>query len=91
MLTASEDGTICIWQTADWVHLKTLLGHSGAVTSVAVHPSCRIALSCGRDRTLRTWDLIKGKQVYSQNTREGSYMTMSYALSNIDLSVAPSH
>ena len=31
MLTASDDGTICIWDTKDWVNLKTLKGHKSVL------------------------------------------------------------
>ncbi|KAI0714190.1 WD40-repeat-containing domain protein [Cerioporus squamosus] len=31
------------------------------VNSVAVHQSCKVALSVGKDRTLRMWDLMRGK------------------------------
>ncbi|KAJ7881167.1 WD40-repeat-containing domain protein [Mycena leptocephala] len=33
----------------------------GEVNSVAVHPSGKVALSVGKDRTLRMWDLMRGK------------------------------
>lgn len=60
LLTTSEDGRINIYQTRDWALLKTLKGHVGSVNDVAAHPSGRVALSVGKDRTIRMWDLMRG-------------------------------
>ncbi|TFK92460.1 WD40 repeat-like protein [Polyporus arcularius HHB13444] len=61
MLSASEDGTLCLFRARDWAVLRELKGHKGRVNSVAVHQSCKVALSVGQDRTLRMWDLMRGK------------------------------
>lgn len=41
--------------------LRTLEGHTGDVTSVAITPDGRRAVSGSRDKTLRIWDLQSGK------------------------------
>ena len=61
LLSASEDGTLALFRARDWAVLRTLKGHTGRINSVAVHPSGKLALSVGRDRTLRMWDLMRGK------------------------------
>ncbi|KAH9893158.1 WD40 repeat-like protein [Cubamyces lactineus] len=61
LLSASEDGTLALFRARDWAVLRTLKGHKGRVNSVAVHRSCKVALSVGKDRTLRMWDLMRGK------------------------------
>ncbi|KAH9926918.1 WD40-repeat-containing domain protein [Fomitopsis serialis] len=61
LLSASEDGTLCLFHARDWGVLRSLKGHKGRVNSVAVHPSGKLALSVGKDRTLRMWDLMRGK------------------------------
>ncbi|KZT69229.1 WD40 repeat-like protein [Daedalea quercina L-15889] len=61
LLSASEDGTLCLFHARDWGVLRSLKGHKGRVSSVAVHPSGKVALSVGKDRTLRMWDLMRGK------------------------------
>ncbi|PSS35351.1 hypothetical protein PHLCEN_2v1688 [Hermanssonia centrifuga] len=61
LLSASEDGTLCLFRARDWSVLRSLKGHKGRVNSVAVHPSGKVALSVGQDRTLRMWDLMRGK------------------------------
>ncbi|KAG2121703.1 WD40-repeat-containing domain protein [Suillus cothurnatus] len=61
LLSASEDGTLCLFRARDWVVLRALKGHKGRVNSIAVHPSNKVALSVGKDNTLRMWDLMRGK------------------------------
>ncbi|KAG7445118.1 WD40 repeat-like protein [Guyanagaster necrorhizus] len=61
LLSASEDGTLCLFRARDWAVLRSLKGHKGHVNCVAVHPSGKVALSVGKDRTLRMWDLMRGK------------------------------
>lgn len=61
LLSGGADSTICIWRTSDWLCLHKLGGHKAAVTSIAPHPTGKLALSTGKDRTLRLWDLVKGR------------------------------
>ncbi|KLO19291.1 WD40 repeat-like protein [Schizopora paradoxa] len=61
LVSASEDGTICIFRARDWVLLRTLKGHKGRINSVAIHPSGKVGLSVGKDNALRMWDLMRGK------------------------------
>ncbi|KIK63233.1 hypothetical protein GYMLUDRAFT_41562 [Collybiopsis luxurians FD-317 M1] len=65
LVSASEDGTIGIFHARDWSVLRTLRGHKGRVNSVDVHPSGKVALSVGKDRMLRMWDMMRGKGVAS--------------------------
>ncbi|KAG8221093.1 WD40-repeat-containing domain protein [Butyriboletus roseoflavus] len=52
LLSASEDGTLCLFHARDWTVLRSLKGHKGRVNSVAIHPSGKVALSVGHDKTL---------------------------------------
>ncbi|KAJ1953281.1 60s ribosome biogenesis protein mak11 [Dispira parvispora] len=60
LLSAGEDGLVCIWRAKDWECLAAMKGHKGRVNSIAIHPSGRLALSVGNDRTLRLWNLLNG-------------------------------
>jgi protein MAK11 len=71
MYSASEDGSMAVWKTGTWECTKTLTGHRGPVNCVGVHPSGKIALSVGRDRILRTWDLSIGIAVFRQKLKQG--------------------
>ncbi|XP_013410594.1 p21-activated protein kinase-interacting protein 1-like [Lingula anatina] len=70
LFSGSEDGKICIWKTSGWDCIKTLKGHKGPVLSVSVHPSGKLALSVGKDKTLRTWNLITGRAAFITNIKE---------------------
>jgi WD40 repeat protein len=43
--------------------LRTLAGHSGPVSAVAVTPEGRLAVSGSDDKTLKVWDLATGAEV----------------------------
>jgi protein MAK11 len=71
LLSASEDGTLCLFRARDWAVLRVLKGHKGRVNSVAVHPSGKVALSVGKDGALRMWDLMRGKGCASTKIGKG--------------------
>ncbi|XP_072045816.1 p21-activated protein kinase-interacting protein 1-like [Amphiura filiformis] len=72
MISSSEDGTLCVWDTNSWDCMKTLKGHKGGVNSIAIHPSGKLALSVGVDKTLRTWNLLKGRAAYTTNIKQAA-------------------
>ncbi|XP_075978870.1 p21-activated protein kinase-interacting protein 1-like [Anticarsia gemmatalis] len=69
LLTGSDDGSIIITRTGNWQIEKIWKkAHGGQpVTAIAVHPSDKLALSIGGDKTLRTWNLIKGRPAFTIN------------------------
>ncbi|KAJ2160364.1 60s ribosome biogenesis protein mak11 [Coemansia sp. RSA 552] len=89
LLSASEDGAICIFRTKDWEPLKVLRGHKGAINSIAIHPTGKLALSVGRDRTIIIWNLLTGQRASRTKTPKvgelvawspsGSLYVVSYA------------
>lgn len=58
LLTCADDGTVRVWddEHAQWA-LAMLSGHSGGVLSVAVSSDGTLALTGGRDGTVRLYDL----------------------------------
>ncbi|KAF8794262.1 p21-activated protein kinase-interacting protein 1-like [Argiope bruennichi] len=70
LLSCSEDHSICVWSTSSWQCIKTLLGHESTVNFLAVHPTGKMALSVGKDKTLRTWNLIRGRSTYVTNIKK---------------------
>ena len=65
LLTTSADSNINLYRTRDWALLRTLKGHIGRINSAAPHPSGRLALSVGSDRTIRMWDLMRAQAAAS--------------------------
>ncbi|KAJ8925065.1 hypothetical protein NQ315_001236 [Exocentrus adspersus] len=74
LLSGSSDGELCIVRAGSWqLEKKWAKAHQGAsILDIAVHPSGKLALTLGSDRSLRTWNLIKGRQAYIINLNSKS-------------------
>ncbi|XP_072139830.1 p21-activated protein kinase-interacting protein 1-like [Mobula birostris] len=76
LLSGAEDGLICVWDTKKWECLKSIQAHKGHVSSFSVHPSGRLALSVGTDKTLRTWNLIDGKAAFVKSIKQNAHIVL---------------
>lgn len=63
VLSASEDGTLKLWDPASGEELRTLAGHGGWVRGCAVSPDGAFVLSASADKTLRLWDAASGQEL----------------------------
>lgn len=70
MISSDDVGCICIWRIygKSYECMKTLTGHKGSVSSLSVHPSGKLLLSVGYDKTIRTWNLVTAKRAYTTST-----------------------
>jgi GTPase SAR1 family protein len=59
--TASLDGTVGLWDCADWNMVARLVGHAAPVTCVAWHPKHPWLISASADATIRVWDESTGR------------------------------
>jgi len=66
MISSADDGTIRIWSTEDWEEIKQLK-HPAAVKDFSVHQSGKLILTVSQDKTLRAWDLTKGKPAFTKS------------------------
>jgi WD40 repeat protein len=62
LASASEDGTVRLWDTATGGKSVTLQGHAGPVWGVAFGPDGRLA-SANQDGIVRLWDAASGQEV----------------------------
>lgn len=71
LLTASDDGSLAATRTGSWIlEASWRTPHGGKpITYLSIHPSGKLALSLGADLTLRTWNLIKGRQIFTTNLK----------------------
>jgi len=51
--------------------MATMKGHKGRVNGLSVHPTGKIAISVGKDKTLRLWNLMTGRKASATKLREG--------------------
>lgn len=69
LMSASDDGTIYIWRVYDWQHVHILGGHKAAVIGFAIHPSGKLAISVGKDQTIRLWNLVQGRCSFTRKLK----------------------
>ncbi|XP_066435453.1 p21-activated protein kinase-interacting protein 1 isoform X2 [Eleutherodactylus coqui] len=72
LLSGAEDGLMCVWNTKNWECQQTFKAHKGHVLSLSIHPSGRLALSVGTDKTLRTWNLVEGRSAFIKNIKQNA-------------------
>ena len=64
LATASEDGTVRLWDPATGQPIgDPLTGHTGAVTGVAFSPDGHRLATASDDGTVRLWDPTTGQPV----------------------------
>src|SRR5262249_25703037 len=60
LASASQDGTIRLWNANDWSPRGTLPGHRGPVNALAFLPEPNALVSAGDDLTVRRWNIEAG-------------------------------
>lgn len=65
LFSGSSDGSLSATRTGSWISESSWKAPHGtkAVNHISIHPSGKLALTLGADLTLRTWNLVKGRQV----------------------------
>ena len=63
LVTASEDGTTRLWNTATAAPIGAPLPHPGAIRAVALSPDGARLVVAGDDGTARLWDAAAGKPI----------------------------
>eukprot|EP00516_Mucochytrium_quahogii_P003923 CAMPEP_0203755306 /NCGR_PEP_ID=MMETSP0098-20131031/8770_1 /ASSEMBLY_ACC=CAM_ASM_000208 /TAXON_ID=96639 /ORGANISM=" , Strain NY0313808BC1" /LENGTH=364 /DNA_ID=CAMNT_0050646707 /DNA_START=9 /DNA_END=1100 /DNA_ORIENTATION=+ len=83
LLSGGRDGKLCVWRCKDWNLVSELKGHkAGPVTSLAVHPTGKIALSTSKDNSIRMWNLENARPA-SRNRIKG-YREFSHSMFSED-------
>jgi WD40 repeat protein len=68
LISASDDNTLKIWDTATGNVLRTLYGHAQAVLAAVISPDDRLLASGGEDMSVRVWDVATGEaRVFGQH------------------------
>lgn len=74
LISGGSDGKMTFTKTSNWKVDKVFeRAHKGSsVNFISVHPSGKLALSIGSDMTLRTWNLINGRQAFATSLKNKS-------------------
>lgn len=74
LFSAASDGTFSATRTGSWISEGFWKSpHNGkSVNHLSIHPSGKLALSLGSDLTLKTWNLVKGRQTFTTNLKSKS-------------------
>ncbi|XAR72494.1 hypothetical protein NMG60_11019150 [Bertholletia excelsa] len=79
LISAADDGAVCIYDADPFVHLKTVHAHKKGVNDLAVHPSGKLALTVGRDSCLAMSNLVRGRRsFYCRLGKEASIVKFDF-------------
>jgi len=78
--SASEDGTIKLWDVREGRQIKSWNAHNGGALAVAFAPDGRI-VSCGRDKLAKLWD-ANGKQLRASEPFSDVALQVAFSASN---------
>ena len=73
LASGSDDGMIAVWRIKDWECVSFKPAHKGSVIDLDMHPSGKVMMSCGRDNTLRLWDMTNSKELYCREQKGRGY------------------
>jgi WD40 repeat protein len=68
VISASNDGTLKVWNLATGEKLFTLKGHTDTVKAIAITSNGQRVISASDDNTLKVWNLVTGKQLLTFNS-----------------------
>ena len=75
--SASDDGTVQIWDASSGRNVLTYHGHSGPVLAVAWSFDLTHIASAGEDATVQVWDASTGKRVLTYRGHAGPVTTVA--------------
>jgi len=77
--SASEDGTVRLWDRATGRCRAILRGHAQGVLDLAFDPSSRVVASGSRDGAVRLWETASGAALTTLSALEGEAACLSFA------------
>jgi WD40 repeat protein len=72
IVSASEDGTLKVWDAASGAERLTLFGHTSAVRDCAMSGDGRLIVSASDDGTLKVWDTASGDELHTLRGHTGA-------------------
>ena len=79
VLSASDDGTLRLWDAAAGGEVRRFEGHEGPVTAAAFSRRGDRAVSAGDDRTVRVWDVATGELLATLEGHEAVMKSVAFS------------
>lgn len=77
IVSGHADGSMRIWEASNGLLLQKLLGHQGAVVSVAVTLDSKWIASGSNDMTVRIWDTHSGNLIHTLDGHTGGIKSIA--------------
>ena len=71
LASSSFDQSIILWDVPTGQIVKTLKGHTDAVSGIAFSPDGARLASASHDQTAKVWDVQTGREVYTLSGHTG--------------------
>jgi len=78
LASASNDGTVRLWDVATAKEIRKVEGHVKPVTCVSFSADGKRIISGGDDTTARIWDVTTGDQLYQFETRHDHFALAAF-------------
>ncbi|KAF2185880.1 hypothetical protein K469DRAFT_157967 [Zopfia rhizophila CBS 207.26] len=79
LASASNDGTVKLWDAGTGAVLQTLEDHSRSVNAIAFSPDGKILASASYDETVKLWDAGTGAVLQTLEGHSGSVKAMAFS------------
>lgn len=82
LFSASSDGSLAATRTGSWISEGLWKApHGGkSINHISIHPSGKLALTLGADLTLKTWNLVKGRQVRHFTAENINFLLLQFLI-----------
>ncbi|MCP5107084.1 MAG: NACHT domain-containing protein, partial [bacterium] len=80
VLSASDDGTLRLWEAASGKEIRVFTGHKRAVNACAFSPDGTRLVSASVDKTLKLWETASGKEIRVFTGHKGSVRSCAFSL-----------
>jgi WD40 repeat protein len=79
IVTGSVDETAKVWDATTGREIRTLHGHTSAITAVAFSPDGQRIITGSNDNTAKVWDVASGRNIFTLKAHIGPVVSVSFS------------